>query len=154
VCLRPAKTASQVGVRAVQKARVEAIIQRELGSARLTVAWLCRVANVSRSTIHRMFEAEGGAATHIRRRRLQRAYEKLADPDAPETSISRIAEACGFHNAASFNRAFRTAFGCTPREVRARVWPEEPGGVREPAAPGADGPLATQEPTTAARVGP
>lgn len=34
--------------------------------------------------------------------------------------ISQIAEACGFSSDSYFGKAFRSAFGCTPREYRKR----------------------------------
>lgn len=37
-----------------------------------------------------------------------------------DMNISEICEKCGFHNFSYFIRAFKTAFGCTPKEFRRR----------------------------------
>ena len=45
--------------------------------------------------------------------------DSLCDPALAARSISEIAVAWGFNDAAHFSRAFRARFGRSPRELRA-----------------------------------
>lgn len=120
-CLAPAVTKETCASRAAQRAKVEAIIRANLGSARLNVERLSALASISRSSLHRLFKEDGGAAVFIRRLRLAIAYERLGDEASCSHPISRVALECGFHSVPSFNRAFRAEFNCTPSEVRERI---------------------------------
>jgi AraC-like DNA-binding protein len=53
--------------------------------------------------------------------RLDAAKRELCDPAQAARSISEIAFACGFNDAAHFSRAFRARFGCPPRDLRPRT---------------------------------
>ncbi|WP_163117306.1 helix-turn-helix transcriptional regulator, partial [Acinetobacter baumannii] len=81
-------------------------VQAHLGSPTLTVANLCRKLGVSRSTLHRLFEAGGGVQAHIRDMRLEAARQALLNPDNVER-IGDIAERLGFSDAAHLSRLFR-----------------------------------------------
>jgi AraC-like DNA-binding protein len=94
-------------------------IEALLGSPALTVAALCRRLGVSRSTLHRLFEAEGGVQAYIRERRLEAARFLLDDPRIVEP-IYAIAERLGFSDAAHLSRLFRDRYGLSPSEYRAR----------------------------------
>jgi AraC-like DNA-binding protein len=99
--------------------RVMRVIEDNIGSALLDVDRICRLTNVSRTVLYRMFEAEGGVAHFVRERRLRLIFADLRNPALNRVAISEIAERRGFHNAPSFSRAFRRAFGCSPSEARA-----------------------------------
>jgi AraC-like DNA-binding protein len=109
---------SQDAVATSQLARIRRMIRADLGLAGLTPARLCRKANVSRSTLYRLFDPFGGVMRYIQRERLRLAHRRLSDPEERE-SVARIAEAAGLFDPSSFSRAFRREFGCTPAEVRA-----------------------------------
>lgn len=49
--------------------------------------------------------------------RLKLARELLRDTDK---SVADIAFECGYHNLSNFNRQFRSAGGCSPKEYRSR----------------------------------
>jgi AraC-like DNA-binding protein len=51
--------------------------------------------------------------------RLQPPRRDLLGPRLADRSIAAIAFGWGFGDLSGFNRAFRAAFGATPREVRA-----------------------------------
>ena len=53
--------------------------------------------------------------------RLGETREALADPTQRDVPILTIALDAGFGSVAPFNRAFRTAMGCTPSDFRARA---------------------------------
>ena len=99
--------------------RVIGVIQENLGSALLDVNRLCRLAGVSRTVLYRLFEQDGGVATFVRDMRLRMVMADLSDPAQAHMPVARIAERRGLHNAPSFSRAFRRAYGCSPSEARA-----------------------------------
>lgn len=73
---------------------------------------------ISRATLYRMFENEGGFVNYLRRQRLRRCHEILTDASRRDQSIAEIAQIYGFSNPANFTRAFRQAAGISPREAR------------------------------------
>lgn len=94
-------------------------IEHRLGSPALTIANLCRDLGISRTTLHRLFEADGGVQAYIRGRRLEAVRRALADPSGVEP-ICALAERFSFSDAAHLSRLFRTRYGLTPSDHRAR----------------------------------
>lgn len=95
-------------------------IEQQLGSPSLTIANLCRRLGMSRTGLHRLFEAEGGVQAYIRDRRLEAARRALADPAGAEP-IYALAERLGFSDGAHLSRLFRARYGLTPSDHRARA---------------------------------
>lgn len=93
----------------------------------LDIPALLQAFPISRSSLYRMFEAEGGVRRYILTRRLRRALYMLRSPEQAHLGISDIAFACGFSSASHFNRSFRDQYGLTPRELRAQ--PDTPAPV-------------------------
>ena len=96
------------------------IIDRNLGSWNLHAGRLCKLADVSRSNLYRMFEPYGGVVHYIQRQRLRRAHDLLADPSCTR-QISLIASDHCFADSSTFSRAFRHEFGYSPTDLRRRV---------------------------------
>jgi AraC-like DNA-binding protein len=92
-------------------------IEARLDDPRLTPAAVCVAAGASRSSLYHLFRQWGGIARYIQERRLRRVHAALRDP-AERRGISELAYAYGFTSAAHFSRAFRSLFGCAPRDVR------------------------------------
>ncbi len=97
---------------------IRQFIQRELHSADLGVEALTARFGLSRSTLYRLFEAEGGVAHYIRDRRLMQALRLLTEAGS-RRRVSQVAYATGFSDEKTFSRAFRRRFGMLPREARA-----------------------------------
>lgn len=93
-------------------------VERRLTDPQLSVEEVAHAFGMSRATLYRLFEQEGGFATYVRERRLRRCREMLADPARRTLSIADIAAAHGFSDAANFTRAFRRSIGLSPRAVR------------------------------------
>ena len=93
-------------------------IERHLGSPSLNTARLSRMLGVSRSTLYRLLQAEGGVQAYIRARRLARVAETLRG-DGDRETIAALAERWGFCDAAYLGRAFREVYGVTPGDYRA-----------------------------------
>lgn len=110
----------------VVRGRVEQVIRENIASARLTPHRIAELAGISRSTLYRLFEEEGGVAARVRQLRLDMVRADLADPAKRSEPIARIAERWGFFCTSAFNRSFRTAFGMTPGDVREQAIRAEP----------------------------
>ena len=99
--------------------RIQAFIQQHLQNSQLTPGAVAAAHHISLSYLHRLFQEQGATvSTWIRRQRLERARRDLADPTLHTTPIHAIAANWGFPHAADFSRAFRTAYGVSPREYR------------------------------------
>ncbi len=92
-------------------------IRRNLSRVSLGPETIARDLRISRTTLYRLFEAEGGVAHYISRRRLAAAAAALRDPDDLR-SISALVVAFGFGSASSLARAFRARYGMSPSDFR------------------------------------
>jgi AraC-like DNA-binding protein len=101
-----------------------ALIERELGASILSIPRICSTLGISRSTLHRLFEAEGGVQAYVRSRRLEAVRRALADPASFEP-IHMLAERFGFSDAAHLSRLFRAEYGMTPSDCRAEAREEK-----------------------------
>lgn len=104
-------------VHAMQFERARSYIRRNLNEPELNVDGLCQELRLSRSSLYRLFEAEGGVVQYIRSCRLldaHRAFETGQD----FRRIQEIAMESGFHDPAAFSRAFKRKFGYSPSQVR------------------------------------
>ena len=71
--------------------RIDEILRSEMGSSRLSVARVCELAGVSRTTLYRLFRDRGGMAMHLTGLRLDSIRQDLKAPVLSACSISRIA---------------------------------------------------------------
>jgi len=129
---------------AVRRGRSEKLLQAILGhveahSGREIVhAEAARLVRLSPAAFCRFFKRHMGKTfgEHVNEVRLARVCGELADTDR---GITEIAFACGYGNLPHFNRRFRMAMGCTPREYRRRTLPfpadRVPGGLDESGLP-------------------
>jgi AraC-like DNA-binding protein len=111
-----------VVIQGMRQARLTAIkqyIEEQLESFDLSLDTIRRHFRISRATLSRLFEEEGGLAHHIQRRRLNRAFLLLMSPSHRRYSILDIAIDSNFASDSTFVRAFRRTFGITPGEARA-----------------------------------
>ena len=112
-------SASSVTLRTLPP-RVRAYANRHLGDPQLGPPALARAHHVSVRQLHLAFQDQDETiAAWIRRQRLERCLGDLRDPALADVPIVRIAAHWGMPNHAHFSRAFRAAYGLTPREARA-----------------------------------
>lgn len=98
--------------------RVRRVVRKHLRSPLLGPKTLSRLAGMSRSSLYRLFAAEGGVAGYIQHERLTAAHKTLTDP-ANSATIAAIAEDFCFADASSFGRVFKREFGHSPGDARA-----------------------------------
>ncbi|WP_051731632.1 helix-turn-helix transcriptional regulator [Kitasatospora phosalacinea] len=100
---------------------VRAFVRNHLHDPALTPSVIAEAHHLSLSYLHRVFTEENGGETlaaWIRRRRLERAHRDLADPALRGTPIHVVAVRCGIPRPDDFSRAFRAAYGLSPRDHR------------------------------------
>ncbi|MFI0937545.1 AraC family transcriptional regulator [Streptomyces sp. NPDC021020] len=106
-----------------------AFIRRHLADTDLTPSSVAAARHISRSHLHRLFQAQGTTvAAYIREQRLEGARRELAD-GAGEIPVHAIAARWGFKDHATFTRSFRAAYGVAPRDFRhaAHLLPDPAG---------------------------
>lgn len=120
-----AKSLNRVATRAeMRKSQFRSIrrrIDRQIGDPELGSASLIRQVFVTRPTLYRMFEPHGGVGRYILGRRLTGVFRDLSDPDLSHEKVATILARWGFRNQTAAGRAFRSAYGMTPSECRARA---------------------------------
>ena len=110
-----------VGGRAAVRHALKEQIRRHIGAnlhrGELAPEDILASFGVTRATLYRMFEADGGLLAYIRQCRLSAAATELVD--MPHAAVSEIAYGLGFSSASDFTRAFRRSYGMSPQEFRA-----------------------------------
>lgn len=101
--------------------RIQRHIAASLQSPGLHPEALSALFRISRSRLYRLFEPLGGVAAYIQEQRLIQAHATLSDPAQHHRRIYEIAFALGFTSEAHFSRLFRSTFGRSPSDVRARA---------------------------------
>jgi AraC-like DNA-binding protein len=122
-----AVAASGRGLRAVRLLAIKGDILAHLHEPDLNIAAVARRHRVSARYVQMLFESENTTFSQfVRNERLARVHRMLANPAHARSPISAIAFDVGFVDLSHFNRAFRSAYGRTPSDVRAAA-----GGRRE-----------------------
>ncbi|HYG85054.1 MAG TPA: helix-turn-helix domain-containing protein [Azospirillum sp.] len=119
-CLGPALDALDLVLPAMRANRLNTIkryIEDNLANPELGAVLIAQAAGVSRPTLYRLFEPMGGVAAYVLQRRLSRAVADLMNPNERRRIVD-IAHRWGFSSETAFSRAFRSAFGLSPRDAR------------------------------------
>ncbi|WP_328907162.1 helix-turn-helix transcriptional regulator [Streptomyces sp. NBC_00234] len=100
-------------------------VNHHLGDPGLRPEAVAAAHYVSVRRLHKLFEHEGGTVSRwIQQRRLEECRRELGRSDRTEMKVSAVAQRWGFASPAHFSRAFRIAYGLSPR-----VWRELRTGV-------------------------
>ncbi|MFG2293329.1 helix-turn-helix domain-containing protein [Streptomyces sp. NPDC048603] len=103
----------------VLRRQIDAFIEHHLGDPALGPGAIAAHHHISVRTLHELFRGRPeGVAASIRRRRLERCRADLARPDLGGRPVQAVAARWGYTNASAFSRAFREAFGVSPRDFR------------------------------------
>ncbi len=111
---------NQAGNAARRREAIE-YVTRHLADPDLTADRVADALFLSRRRLYQLFDDGDGISGRIRRLRIERAKDLLADPTRARTGIGDVARQCGFVNSAHFSRTFRKIVGRTPGEFRSGV---------------------------------
>ncbi|MFJ6570998.1 helix-turn-helix domain-containing protein [Streptomyces sp. NPDC091292] len=101
---------------------IRAFIQAHLQDPQLTPRAISQAHGISLSYLHRIFQdTDESVSAYLRRTRLARARDDLADPALRGIPVHAIAARWGFTHPAAFSRAFRDAYGIPPTVHRRRA---------------------------------
>ncbi|WP_191089338.1 AraC-like ligand-binding domain-containing protein [Microbacterium radiodurans] len=101
------------------RSRVLGYIDENLASPELSPPAIAAAHYISVRHLHALFNDQGTTvSTVIRNRRLERCYDELIDPRGVDRSVTSIALANGFVDAAHFSRTFRAHYGVPPSGIR------------------------------------
>ena len=92
-------------------------IERNLSNPQFSPQTILKRYGVSRATLFRMFEIDGGVRTYTNHRRLFRAVHQISNDPLTRGEISKAASDWGFSSDANFNRAVRRVFGTSPNSL-------------------------------------
>jgi AraC-like DNA-binding protein len=106
---------ARAAVRAAVYGQVRRYVETNLHDPDLSPDSVLASLHLSRASVYRLFEHEGGLAAYIRSRRLRMAADEVVR--FPHMAVQDIASGLGFSDASSFTRAFRRAFDIAPREL-------------------------------------
>ncbi|PMS23193.1 AraC family transcriptional regulator [Trinickia dabaoshanensis] len=98
--------------------KIKEYIRRNLESPELSPDLICKEIGISRSSLYRLFEQDGGVANYIRKRRLLAIHRALMSPDSSRHRIGDLAYRYGFNSNTQLSRAFKQEFGHAPSETR------------------------------------
>jgi transcriptional regulator GlxA family with amidase domain len=102
--------------RQAQLAHVQSFIRRHLGDPALSAQIIADASGLSVRTVYGLFAAEASTPGRwIQGARLEACRRDLEDPLQARRSITDVAFARGFNDAAHFSRVFRAKFGTSPR---------------------------------------
>lgn len=91
-------------------------VEANLADPNLTAARLAREFGMARASFYRQFGTLGGIAAYVRNLRLRRARELIERSDGEGLRLGLIGMEVGFASHTAFARAFRHAYGMTPRD--------------------------------------
>jgi AraC-like DNA-binding protein len=123
VLLGPTRDAAEVaagqGLRAARLMAILSYIDNNITNPELSVRTIAEAHGISARYVSQLMEDRGETAgRYILRSRLERVARLLSDQAAPASRFVDIALACGFNDISSFNRAFKSHFGESPRSFR------------------------------------
>jgi AraC-like DNA-binding protein len=99
---------------AMIKRHIDANLETDL----LTSDHLCGRFGISRASLYRLFEADGGLLRYVQQQRLNRALRRLINPAPRGNRVIDLATDLRFSSESTFIRAFRRHFGLPPGEVK------------------------------------
>lgn len=112
-------TSEAASVREARRQKVRQYVEQNLANPSLSPATVAAHCRMSTRYLHALFAESGETLMRwVLARRLQRCRDALADPTLRARSIADIAFSWGFHDLSHFGRAFKAAYGMTPRDWR------------------------------------
>ncbi|BDU21781.1 helix-turn-helix domain-containing protein [Dyella sp. GSA-30] len=107
---------ARAAARAAMHVQIKHYIEANLRRRELSPEAILGAFPLSRPTLYRMFEHDGGLFAYIRHCRLQEASDQLVR--SPATPVAEVAHSLGFGSSSDFSRAFHRTYGIAPSEFR------------------------------------
>jgi AraC family transcriptional activator of tynA and feaB len=125
-CTPLAAEPTQEGTEAVRAGTslrsIQDYVIANLANEMLSPRAIAQAHGISERHLHRLFQNFGlSICRWIRQSRLDRCAAQFREREHCHRSITQIAFACGFNDAAHFSRLFRAEFGLTPTQYRAQI---------------------------------
>jgi AraC-like DNA-binding protein len=121
VAINPAGTGARSDFYRLEYVRREAVhrlVEARLADRNLSVPEISRETGISRTSLYRLFETQGGVVRFIQRVRLQRLRDRLDDRACDGQSLAELASLLGFSGESHAGRLFKQAFGVSPGAYR------------------------------------
>lgn len=96
---------------------IKQYIADHLDDPALGVDLLCHRFHLSRASLYRLFQDDGGLHRYVREQRLIRSFGLLSGAAGAGLKVRDVAERWGFDNASHFNRLFKASFGMPPSDL-------------------------------------
>ncbi|MCB1499136.1 MAG: helix-turn-helix domain-containing protein [Bauldia sp.] len=94
-------------------------IESRLNESDLSVDQLCHRFGLSRASLYRRFQEDGGVEHYIAGRRLDRCLLELCAAQPVRGQVKTVADRWGFTDPGNFSRRFRERFGVAPTDCLA-----------------------------------
>lgn len=132
---------TSLSLREALRDRIKTYIHRNLRDPDLSIDQIAAALRCSKRNLHKAFSNDGATISDtIWRLRLEHCRRDLASPACAWKSITEIAYSWGFSSATHFSKAFKEAYGTSPKLYRMmagnEALPPEEGVIA--ARPGAD----------------
>lgn len=108
---------------------IRAFIDSNMFDPKLKVDTLTERFKISRATVYRQFENEGGLMAYIYNRRLDYSFRALSFGPAQRGRVSEIARKTGYSSVSHFSRAFSQKFNVTPSNIMGKFPQSETGAA-------------------------
>ncbi|WP_336985587.1 helix-turn-helix domain-containing protein [Altererythrobacter aquiaggeris] len=106
--------------RHLQLSLVGQIVEANLHDSAFDVQSMAQASGLSRASLYRLLAELGGPSIYLRRRRLERLRNRLADP-GEDRPLASLAAQHGFESASHCSRVFLEEYGSRPGDYRERV---------------------------------
>jgi len=103
----------------VRRETVRRLIDTHIAATDFSVQDIVSATGMSRASLYRLFEPQGGVARFIQVCRLQQLRDRLDDRRFDEHSLAELAPTLGFSGESHAGRLFKQAFGVSPGAYRA-----------------------------------
>ncbi len=122
VAINPAGTGGRSEFYRLEQVRRESVrrlIQANIADPGLSVPAIISTVGISRASLYRMFESQGGVARFMQLCRLEHLQGRLDDRSFDGCSLAELAPGSGFSGESHASRLFKQAFGVSPGAYRA-----------------------------------
>lgn len=103
----------------VRREAVRRVIEANVATPDFSVQEIVQLTGISRASLYRLFEPQGGVARYIQLCRLQQLRERLDDRAYDGRSLAELAPTVGFSGESHAGRLFKQVFGISPGAYRA-----------------------------------